>query len=203
MRGPNTRILAGLGVLLLLVAACGGSGSGADGGGGSASEPAGGAVTTPEPAASDAGGGGTGSEETAPPVDPPAGGGGTAGDACQLVTADELERVFGGSGYTLQVIEGVSQTCDIQRDSAPFMAISLIDDPQSAGPIYEAWATDAGATTIGGLGDRAVYAPTNAILVIQHGERVVSLALFDDGTTTEDERIQKLTEIGGAVAGRL
>ena len=83
------------------------------------------------------------------------------------------------------------------------MAVVLVDDAASSGPIFEAWAADPAATTIGGLGDRAVYAPSNAILVIQRGDRVASLALFDDGTRTEEQRIELLTEVGKVAAGRL
>ena len=83
------------------------------------------------------------------------------------------------------------------------MAFVLVDDPASSGPIYEAWAADGAATTIDGIGDRAVYAPSNAILVVQHGDRVASFALFDDGSRSEDQRIDLLTQVAQAAAARL
>ena len=49
----------------------------------------------------------------------------TATDACGLATAAEIEGVFGVSGVTTQLIDGFPPTCDIQLESAPFMAVVL------------------------------------------------------------------------------
>lgn len=202
MGGPTRRLLTSLGVLVLVAACGGGAGSSVDGGGGTAaSQPADGTVTAAPNGAAPSADAASAAASTA--AEPPAGGGGTAADACGLATTAEIEGVFGVSGVTSQLIDGFPPTCDIQLESAPFMAIVLVDDPASAGPIYEAWAADAAATAISGVGDRAVYAPSNAILVVQRGDRVASLALFDDGSRTEEERIELLTEVAKVAAGRL
>ena len=203
MRGPTRRILTSLGVLLL-VAACGGGGAtspDAGGGGSAASQDAGGTASQPPDGGAPSADAPSAAASTA--AESPAGGGGSASDACGLATAAEIEGVFGVSGVTSQLVDGFPPTCDIQLESAPFMAIVLVDDPASSGPIYEAWAGDPAATTISGLGDRAVYAPSNAILVVQRGDRVASFALFDDGSRSEEQRIQLLTEVGKVAAGRL
>ncbi len=203
MRGPTWRILIGLAVLLV-VAACGGGAGPASGGASEApgvTEPAGGAPSAE--ASSDAGAPSVEASTAASPAGGGGGGGGTASDACGLATPEEIGAVFGVTGVTSQLIDGFPPTCDIQLDSAPFMAIVLVDDAASAGPIYDAWAADPAATPISGVGDRAVFAPSNVLLVVQRGDRVASLALFDDGTTTEDERIALLTEVAKVAAGRL
>ena len=202
MRSPMGRILSSLGVLVL-VAACGGGASasaGADGAG-DASPDTGGVASAEAPVESTAGG--AASADASAPAEAPPDGGGPAADACGLVTVAELESAFGVSGVTQQLIEGFPATCDVQLAGAPFMAIVLVDDPASSGPIYDAWAADAAATTIDGIGDRAVYAPSNAILVIQRGDKVISLALFDDGSRTEEERIEMLRRAGEVAAGRM
>jgi hypothetical protein len=204
MRGPSVRILTSLGVLLL-VAACGGSPStppgATDAGGGAVESPAAGGGTTPPP--DDAAPSGDASQPPAGASTDPGTAGGRADDACALVTSAEVDTAFGVSGSTLQLVDGFPPTCDIQVDGAPLAAIVLVTDGTTASTMYDVWAGDPDKVDIAGLGDRALYAPSNAILIIQRGDRVASLAFFDDGSLTQDERVERLKVLGAAAAGRM
>ena len=184
-------------MVALTLAACGGGGGGT-------------ATTAPTDAGSAATTGPTEAATDAPPTDAPAtaapatnapaGGGGVA-DVCGLVTAEELASILDVSSVVLTVFQGPPDTCDIQSgDGAPLAATVLVTG--GAQFMFEAWASGSGVENVPGLGDRAVYVPDSALLVIQKGDSVMSIAVFDYGQP-ESERIDRMKQIGSIAAGRM
>jgi hypothetical protein len=180
-------------ILILAVAACGGGGASTAPGGGASVDPVG---------SSDAG------PSAAAPTEPQAGasvttapGGGSTAGVCDLVTVSELEGILGLSPVTTEAFPGASETCDIQADGAPIGAFVLT---RVAGPyVYDAFAGDAGSTAISGLGDKAAFNPNQGLLVIAKGDGVLSIAVYDDGTKSEAERVELMKAIGSIAAGRM
>lgn len=183
----------------LFIAACGGGGAASPGGGAS---PASGGAADPT-ATADAS---TPSEAAAtgdpaePPASEPAAGGGTASDTCGLVTVAEMEALFGVTGVTQELFAGPPDTCDYQRDSAPFVAMVLT--PQASSFIFDAMAAEPGAQPIAGLGDRAVYSPQQLLLVIEKGGSLLSIAILDE-SRSEAERLELMQQIGATATGRM
>jgi hypothetical protein len=144
---------------------------------------------------------------SAAPSDAPAaepGGGGAAGGVCDLVTADELEGIL-GSAVSLTVFAGPPDTCDIQStDGAPLAATVLtVMSNAAASAVFDAYAGAPGAEAINGMGDKAAYDPAQAVLVVLKADRVLSIAVFDDGSGDEAARLELMKQIGSIAAGRM
>lgn len=188
--------------LMFLIAACGGGGGGAaaPAGESAAAEPsaaAGGGVdtaNTPSPEAPAA----------APSEAPAAGGGGTALGVCELVTEDELRGIFGVE-VSLTLFAGPPDTCDIQSaDGAPLGATVLTAmSGLSASAVFDAYAASPGAQDIPGIGDKAAYDPTQAVLVVLKADKLLTVAVFEDGTRDEAARLELMKQIASAAAGRM
>jgi hypothetical protein len=127
-------------------------------------------------------------------------GGGTAGTVCDLVTSDELAGIL-GVPVTTRVVAGPPDTCDIQANDAPVAAI--VWTPQGGGFAFDAYASGGGVTDIPGIGDRAIYEPTSQLVLVKKGDQSVSVAIFDDGSRSEDERIELQKQIALIAAGRI
>jgi hypothetical protein len=134
----------------------------------------------------------------------PGGGGGAAGGVCDLVTADELEGIL-GSAVSLTVFAGPPDTCDIQStDGAPLAATVLtVMSNAAASAVFDAYAGAPGAEAINGMGDKAAYDPAQAVLVVLKADRVLSIAVFDDGSGDEAARLELMKQIGSIAAGRM
>lgn len=197
--------LVAIAISLAALAACGGGGGGG-----------GGASPAQRPAASSAPA--TAPATSAPATEPGAteapeatangtpasggGGGGTAAGVCNLVTADELAGILGASSVKLQVLAGPPDTCDIQSgDGAPLAATVLMGTGGKMA--FDAWAANAGTRDVPGLGERAVFVPDSQLLLALVGDTVFSVAVFDDGSRSEDERVELMRQIAAIAVGRM
>ena len=108
-----------------------------------------------------------------------------------------------GTGALVQgFYPGPPDTCDFRADNRPVAAFSLVEAGQGAGLVYDAIKADSLSQEFSGIGDRALYnSGTQSFLVIK-GDRLVTILISENGLE-EPERIEKLKEIGGIVAGRL
>jgi hypothetical protein len=183
----------------LVLAACGGSGGGAT--------PAGQSDPTDAPASTEVANAPqseapAASADTAPAPEPPSGGG--AGDVCALVTDDELGGILGQPVQTT-VFAGPPDTCDVQSaDNAPLAAFVLTNmGGAAANAVYEAFAADPGSSDIGGIGEKAAYNPNQASLIVLKNGSVLTVAVFDDGTSDEAARLELMKQIGSIAAGRM
>jgi len=185
------RSMLALAALLLSLAACGGSGTANPTDSTSSSGPT-------QPA-------GIGGSSDVAPTDDPAvtpgdtGVGGASG-VCSLVTAQELDSIFGVTGHTTQVIPGPPDTCDIQLDSAPSAA--FVYTPNGGRTIFDLLAGGADAEAVGGIGNDAFYSSETLLLVIAEGDAMLSIAVLDEGRT-EEERLELMKQIGMIAAGRM
>lgn len=159
-----------------------------------ASEPTGAAPTqsgpgaTPEPGSTDG-----------PTAQPTQGGGSSAG-VCELVPAAELETIL-GKPVVLSVVAGPPDTCDVQSDGAPIAAFVFMEGP-SFGFAFDAWAADPSAEDVPGIGDHTVYVADSELLIVQRGDRLFSVSVYDSEIAT-DVRVQMMKDIGRAAAGRM
>ena len=127
--------------LVLVLAACGG------GGGGTATDaPAGALGTVPpsEAAATEAPSTeapATEATASTPAASEPASGGGTAAGVCELVTADELAKIFGVASVTQTVFAGPPDTCSVDSDAGdPLVAWSYTT--AQAATVFAAFVSD-------------------------------------------------------------
>lgn len=194
-------ILGAIALCAAALAACGGGGGSGDGGGGtgagSAQPPA--ATTAPATDAVE-----TGAPAATAAATPATGGGGGAAGAgvCDLVTADELAGILGATAIKLAVLSGPPDTCDIQSgDGAPLAATVLMDG--NGRMAFDAWAAGAGTRDMPGLGDRAVFVPESQLLLVLVGDSVYSIAVFDDDSRSEDERVELMRQIAAIAVGRM
>ena len=193
--------------VLVVLGGCGGSGQA---GSPAAEAPAGATAAPVEPAdgaaSGEAGTDGAASAEAQPAptnAEPPSGGG-TAVGACGLVSDEELGGILGASVKATELpgLQGLGDTCDIQSaDGAPLAATVLT---RNALPLlYEAFAADAGSTGVPGIGEKAAYNPTQAILIVYSNNSVLTVAVFDDGSADEAARFELMKHIATIAAGRM
>jgi hypothetical protein len=205
MRGSGS-LLSVVAVLAVALAACSGGG----GGGASSSEPAAGAGESQAPIAKATQAAGEASATPAPATPAPAseapagGGGGPAAGVCELVTADELQGILGVS-VSLHVLAGPPDTCDIQStDGAPLAATVLtVMSAQTASAVFDAYAAAPGAESFAGIGDEAAYDPSQQVLVVRKADKLLTVAVFDDGTSDEAARLELMKQIASTAAGRM
>ena len=189
-------------MVLLVVAACGGGGGAAT----AAANPTAAAaesqaVVAPSEAVTP--GAASPVPSDAPPAEP-AGGGGPAAGVCELVTTDELRGIL-GTAVNLTLFAGPPDTCDIQStDGAPLAATVLtVMSNMAASAVFDAYAGSPGAQSISGMGDKAAYDPAQAVLVVLKADKVLTVAVFDDGSTDEAARLELMKQIGSIAAGRM
>jgi hypothetical protein len=139
----------------------------------------------------------------APPAEPPAGGG-TAVGVCELVTADELQGILGTS-VSLTLFAGPPDTCDIQStDGAPLAATVLtVMSNAAASAVFDAYAGSPGAQPISGMGDKAAFDPAQGVLVVLKADKVLTVAVFDDGSTDQTARLELMKQIATTASGRM
>ena len=194
MRAP-VRWLAMLAVGVVVVSACGG------GGGGTSSEPSQPASSVAASAAPS-----EGAASTEPSVAPSAASsaepstGGAAGGVCELVTASELDDIFGVSGITTRVLAGPPDTCDVQLDDAPIAALTFLTTDASF--VFDAFAADPSSQDLSGIGDRAIYFPTNNIVAVLVGDGMVSVSAFATDRTPE-QNVELMKAIAKVAASRM
>jgi hypothetical protein len=197
------RFMSFLVTLVVALAACGGGGGG--GGTSTSSESTTSAAESPAPAAqpAQAASGAPPSPATASEA-PAIGGGGPVIGVCELVTPDELQEILGVS-VNLTVFAGPPDTCDIQStDGAPLAATVLtVMSNLAASAVFDAYAGSPGAQSIDGIGDKAAYDPNQAVLVVLKADKVLTVAVFDDGTSDEAARLERMKQIAFAAAGRI
>jgi hypothetical protein len=123
---------------------------------------------------------------------------------CELVTADELQGIL-GAAVSLTVFAGPPDTCDIQStDGAPLAATVLTAMSNvAASAVFDAYAGSPGAESISGMGDRAVYLPDQAVLVVLKADKLLTVAVFDDGSTGAAASLALMKQIGSIAAGRM
>jgi hypothetical protein len=137
------------------------------------------------------------------PAEPPSGGG-AAGDVCSLVTADELAGIL-GVPVKAAVLKGPPDSCDVQSaDGAPLAAFVLNDFGSVAtSAAYDAYASDAGAVAVPGIGEKAAYDPAQGLLLtVKHGV-LLSVSVFDDGSGDDAARLELMKKIATIAAGRM
>jgi hypothetical protein len=179
--------------IVLILAACGGGGGGDGGGATSPAAPADGGATTDAPASE------------APPTDAPAepaGGGGTAAGVCELVTADELAKVFNVPSVTTTVFQGPPDTCSVDSDAgAALVAWSF--STASAKVVYESLALESQSIAVPGIGDKAAFVDNTGLLVLKGDALVVIGVMSGVEDLTEEERNELAKQIGAIAAGRM
>ena len=192
----------GVVIALFLVAGCGASGPAASSpGGGGPTGAAGSPTTAPTEPAGATGGAPEPSGGAVEPTNAgPTQGSGAGGGVCSLVTAAELDGIFGTSGITTTVIQGPPDTCDIQEEGAPVAAFVLT--PAGGRMIFDIRAAGGDAESVGGLGDAAFYSAETMLLVIAKGDAMLSIAVYPAGVTPERHR-ELQDEIGAVAAGRM
>jgi hypothetical protein len=123
---------------------------------------------------------------------------------CELVTPDELQGIL-GAAVSLTVFAGPPDTCDIQStDGAPLAATVLTAMSNvAASAVFDAYAGSPGAESISGMGDRAAYDPNQGVLVVLKADKVLTVAVFDDGSTDAAARLELMKQIGSIAAGRM
>ncbi len=185
-------VLRTIGLGLVVVMGCSGGGAAATAAGSQAAPPSAAPGGASQPGATSA------ASVAGVPTKAPGGGGTTAG-VCSLVTTDELAEIL-GVPVTTRVLTGPPDTCDVQADGAPILAFVLTTT--GGGAVYGAYAGDPAATSISGMGDKAAYSPSSALLVVLKGDTLLSMSAFDPAKTA-DERLEQMKKVAAIAAGRM
>lgn len=182
-----------LGLLVGAVLVVSGCGSAATvGPGGTATVAPGSTATATLPGATDTPAAGT-------PVPTTAGGGG-ASDACALITAEEVASVVGVASTTTEPLAGEPSYCSYRSGTDLVAATSY--GKTNAEAVYGAFAGEAGATVVSGIGDKAVFSPSTATLFIVKGQSIVGITAGAGSTPTE-QRLEWAKQLGAIAADRL
>lgn len=167
------RPVSPLAVLVLVLAACGGGG----GGGNASAVPTDGTATTAS------------TQETAPEAPASAGatpaggggGGGTASNACEQITAAEVEGIMGGGPLKTNLLDGDPSYCTYDTgDASSVLGTALSSKGGRA--VYDVYA--ATGTRVDGLGDDAVFDPDSKTLFIVKGDALLTLTAGSPDTET-------------------
>ena len=119
--------------------------------------------------------------------------------ACDLVTADELATALGLSS-TVTPDPNISGSnadvnyCIYRASGAEVLGTSY--RKSGGGPVFDAYKSNAGVQPVSGLGDEAIWDPTQKTLFILKG---ASLYSIDGGSTPLD----RLKAVGAIAVGRL
>ncbi|MEX1168735.1 MAG: hypothetical protein WEE50_01195 [Chloroflexota bacterium] len=185
---------------VVLVAACGG-------GSGQTGAPAAALSQTPaapavEPTDGSTTGGAASAEAPPAPTDAePPSGGGAVGDVCELVTEEELGGILGVPIKTF-LLAGPPDTCDIQSTDGAPLAATVLSTIQ-ASLTYDVMAADSASTSVSGIGEKALYNPNQAILLVLKNGALLTVAVFDDGSAGEAARLELMKQIATIAAGRM
>lgn len=106
----------------------------------------------------------------------PSSGGGTAGGVCDLVTAEELEGIFGPDAVSGTVISGDS--C-IVNDPEGNPLVAWTYSTSDARLVYEALALPTQSVSVPGIGDQAAFVENTGLLVLK-GDALFSVPAFVD-----------------------
>ncbi len=191
------RSMAGSAFLILIamvLAACGGSSAASPTANGDGSAAPGTSTAVQTPAATTAPDGSSAIAPTEPGT-----GNGPATDTCGLVTVAEMEALFGFTGVTQELIQGPPDTCDYQRDGAPFVAAVLVTE--QADLTFSIWSADEGVQTFSGIGEAAIYAPSNELFIVKKNGAVYSFGVLD--VELLEDRIEWMKKIATIAAGRM
>jgi hypothetical protein len=140
---------------------------------------------------------------TAPSVAPAGGGGGgggTAAGVCELVTADELEGIF-GEPVKMTLLPGPPDNCIVESEDGDALTAWSLTTAQSSA-IYDAFTSDPATIEVAGVGDRAAIVQNTGLLVLKGGSLVVVM-ISGGADMSEDEGIEASKQIGALAAGRL
>ena len=179
-----------LAIALALTPVLAGCGGGAAGSSAPSADPAPGATAGSSAEASSA--------PTGLATETPATGGGGTGGVCDLVTAEELAGVLGGS-VTTQVIAGPPDTCEIKVDGAPVAA--MVYTTSEAAMIFDVWASSLDTDPVAGIGDKAMFATVNQLLIVLKGDRLISITVLNDPSA--EVRLERMKAIAAFAVGRM
>ena len=186
----------------IAVAACGSGGTSPSAGASAAASSAAsaaassGASTQPSSAAS----GAPASTAASPAASPAASTGGGATGPCDLITTDEVASALGVSGVTSTPSDGVVAYCMYNAGADIAAATSWT---KSGGSVaFGAFAQEAGAIQVPGIGDQAVFSPSTETLFILKGDAVVGITA-GQGDAGAAKRQEWATALGKLAAGRM
>ncbi len=119
--------------------------------------------------------------------------------ACDLVTADELATALGLSSTVtpdpnVNGNNGDANYCIYRAAGVEVLGTSY--RKSGGGPVFDAWKSNAGVKAVSGLGDDAIWDPTQKTLFILKG---ASLFSIDGGSTPLD----RLKAVGAIAVGRM
>src|SRR6478672_9520249 len=119
--------------------------------------------------------------------------------ACDLVTADELASALGLSSTVtpdpnINGNNGDVNYCIYRSAGTEVLGASY--RKSGGGPVFDAWKSNAGVQAVSGLGDAALWDPTQKTLFILKGASVYSI---DGGSTPLD----RLKAVGAIAVGRM
>jgi hypothetical protein len=181
-----------LAALVLVLAACGGGGGGNTSPAPATSGPTQ-ATTTDAPASV--------APPTAAPAEP-AGGGGSAVGVCELVTADELAKVFNVPSVTTTVFQGPPDTCSVDSDAGDAL-VAWSFSTASAKTVYESLALESQSIAVPGIGDKAAFVDNTGLLVLKGDALVVIGVMSGVEDLSEEARNELAKQIGAIAAGRM
>lgn len=181
-------------VVALTLAACGG-------GSASSGSPSGSSAPSEAPA-SQAATEGPGGSSQGPVETQSGGGGGTAGDACDLVTPEEIGGIVGESGMTigLNTPGDVAYCVYAKADGSGYGATSWMK--QGGSGAFGIWKSGAGVQGIDGVADGAAWDPSSATLVVLNGDAVVTITA-GDSSVDEAKRLTWSKAIAEIAVGRM
>ncbi len=131
---------------------------------------------------------------------PSQGGGGATGNACDLITAAEAASVTGVASTTAQGSGDDPFYCSYEADGQPVVLLSLIS--QDVESIYATKAGEQGATTVSGIGDKAVFSQSTFTLYVVKGTRLLAIQAGTPGIT-RDQRLDLEKQVGAIAVVRL
>lgn len=177
------RVMLFASAMLLLAAACSGPTT-TSGGSGTASTPVpGGSTAAATSAASNTTGGSTA--------------GGTT-DACTLITVDEAARVMSASGVKAEPSSGDPAYCTY-RDGTGNPVVATAYMKSGAAAVFAALAGS--SQSVPGLGERALWEPNSAALMILKGGTVLSITA-GSGTVPLAQRLELAKQLGALGVAR-
>ena len=119
------------------------------------------------------------------------------GEACDMMTAEEVAGVMGVDITTTEPLSGTVSYCaykDGDGNSVVATSFTTVD----AETTYQVWASASGVSTVSGLGDGAVFDPNSATLFILKGGSFIGITAGDGSVDVADR--QALAEQLGAIA---
>jgi hypothetical protein len=130
-------------------------------------------------------------------------GAGGAGEACDLLTADEIGTVIGTSIASTESVAGEPSYCQyLDADGMPQVATSYARQAQEFA--WQMWAQEDGAVQVDVPGAEAVFSPSTETVYLRKGDAIVGVtAGLGAGATPTDQRRAWATELAAIVATRM